>query len=115
MREADPAAYIQTVARLIPREVGLNDNDRPLAELSAGQLMPEIAQIIAALANSDVLADHERARLLGALDGKQPDFAQPTPEEWERKHAKGELPGTSFRNAPPMRAELCSPASEEGS
>lgn len=47
-----------------------------MAELSDGEIMSAIAQQVAALARSDVLTDDERAQLLGALEGKDPDFKQ---------------------------------------
>ena len=76
-------------AKLIPKEYGLTDDDRPLAELSDGEIMSAIAQQVAALARSDALTDDERAQLLGALEGKDPDFKQLSPEQWEAKCVKG--------------------------
>jgi hypothetical protein len=87
--ELDPAAYIQICAKLIPKEYGLKDDDRPAAELSDGEIMSAIAQQVAALARSDALTDDERAQLLGALEGKDPNFIQPSPQQWEAKCVKG--------------------------
>jgi hypothetical protein len=89
VREVDPAAYIQICAKLIPKEYGLTDDDKPVAELSDGEIMSAIAQQVAALARSDVLTDEERAQLLGALEGKDPEFNQLSPEQWEQKCVAG--------------------------
>ena len=70
-------------------EYGLTDEDKPLAELSDGEIMSAIAQQVAALARSDALTDDERAQLLGALEGKDPDFIELSPEQWEAKCVKG--------------------------
>jgi hypothetical protein len=89
VREQDPAAYIQICAKLIPKEYGLANEDKPAALLSDGELITEIAQQVAALARSDALTDHERAQLLAALQGENPKFRLPSPEEWEAKYVKG--------------------------
>jgi hypothetical protein len=89
VREVDPAAYIQICAKLIPKEYGLMNEDKPAALLSDGELMSAIAQQVALAANSGLLNEDERAQLLGALEGKDPDFVQLSPEEWEAKCVKG--------------------------
>jgi hypothetical protein len=89
VREVDPAAYIQICAKLIPKDYGLNGDDRPAAMLSDGELMNDIAQGVAQLARSGTLTDDERANLLAALEGKDPEFMRLSHEQWEAKCVKG--------------------------
>jgi hypothetical protein len=89
VRELDPAAYIQICAKLIPKEYGLTNEDKPPGQLSDGELMSEIALQVAALARSDALTDDERAQFLAALEGKEPEFMRLSPEQWEAKCVKG--------------------------
>jgi hypothetical protein len=88
VREVDPAAYIQICAKLIPKDYGLTHDDRPVAQLSDGEIMSAIAQQVATLARSDALTDDERAQLLAALEGKEPEFQRLSPEQWQAKCVK---------------------------
>jgi hypothetical protein len=88
MRETDPTGYLCMIARLIPREAGAAD-DRPAGLLSDGELMNDIAQGVAQLARSGTLTDDERAQLLGALEGKDPEFMRLSSEQWEAKCVRG--------------------------
>jgi hypothetical protein len=83
VREQDPAAYIQICAKLIPKEYGLTDEDKPVGELSDDALMTQIARTVAELASSDLLDAVERAQLLEALKGNPPPPPPRTDEEWE--------------------------------